>query len=59
MKYIGVDLGGTNIVVGLIKEDGTIIKTLNKPTLKEREGELIFDDIIGMCKLLILEYKLL
>ena len=45
MNYIGVDLGGTNIVVGLVDEDGKIIKSLNRPTNKERAVELIFDDI--------------
>ena len=58
MKYIGIDLGGTNIVAGLIDEDGTIIKSINKPTQKERSAELIFDDIIVMCKSLINEFKL-
>ena len=36
MNYIGVDLGGTNIVVGLIDEEGKIIKSLDRPTKKER-----------------------
>ena len=58
MKYIGVDLGGTNIVTGLIEEDGTIIKSLNKPTQNERKAELIFDDIFDMCSSLINEFKL-
>ena len=58
MKYIGIDLGGTNIVTGLIDEDGTIIKSLNRPTLRERDAELIFDDIVEMCKELIDEFKL-
>ncbi len=58
MKYIGVDLGGTNIVVGLVDEEGKIIKLLNQPTLKERGIEKIFDDIIDMCKELIEEYQL-
>lgn len=58
MKYIGIDLGGTNIVAGLIDENGSIIKSLNKPTQKERAAELIFDDILAMCKKLIEEFKL-
>lgn len=58
MKYIGVDLGGTNIVVGLIEEDGSILKSLNTPTQKERGIELIFDDIISMCNTLIKAFKL-
>jgi glucokinase len=58
MKYIGVDLGGTNIVVGLVDEEGNIIKSLNRPTLKERAIEAIFDDISEMCNMLIEEFKL-
>lgn len=58
MNYIGVDLGGTNIVVGLVDEDGKIIKSLNRPTNKERAVELIFDDIFDMCNELINEFKL-
>lgn len=58
MQYIGVDLGGTNIVVGLIDENGKIIKHYTKPTLPKRKTEEIFDDIINMCEKLINEYKL-
>jgi glucokinase len=53
MKYIGVDLGGTNIVVGVIDEGGNIVQTLTMPTKKERDAEAIFDDIIQMCQQLI------
>jgi glucokinase len=58
MKYIGVDLGGTNIVVGVIDQEGTILKTLTMPTKKERSAEEIFDDIVSMCKALIDLYQL-
>ncbi|WP_250278348.1 ROK family protein [[Clostridium] colinum] len=58
MKYIGVDLGGTNIVVGLIDIDGNIIKSYTRPTLSTRKTEEIFDDIIDMCQILIEEFKL-
>ena len=58
MNYIGVDLGGTNIVVGLVDEDGKIIKSISRPTVKERGVEPIFDDIFDMCNELINEFKL-
>ena len=58
MNYIGVDLGGTNIVVGLVDENGKIIKSLHRPTEKERGVEPIFDDIFDMCNELINEFKL-
>lgn len=58
MKYIGVDLGGTNIVVGLIDQEGKIIKSISRPTIKERGVEPIFDDIFDMCNEIINEFKL-
>ncbi len=58
MYYIGVDLGGTNCVVGLVDEDGKIVKYATKPTRKERAIEEIFDDIIESCKTLINDYQL-
>lgn len=58
MNYIGVDLGGTNIVVGLVDEFGKIIKSISRATVKERGVELIFDDIFNMCNELIYEFDL-
>jgi len=53
MNYIGVDLGGTNSVVGLVNEEGVIIDSIEMPTHKERGVESIFDDIIMMCQQII------
>ncbi|OON97791.1 MAG: glucokinase [Candidatus Epulonipiscioides saccharophilum] len=50
MYYIGVDLGGTNIVVGLVNEEGKILDFMTWDTKKERPVELIFDDIIKMTQ---------
>lgn len=58
MNYIGVDLGGTNIVVGLVDEEGKMIKSISRPTVKERGVEPIFDDIFDMCNELITEFDL-
>lgn len=58
MYYLGVDLGGTNIVVGLVNEEGKIVKNITKPTIPTRKIEEIFDDIINMCKELIKEFNL-
>lgn len=58
MYYLGVDLGGTNIVVGLLDESGKIIKSITKPTEATRKTELIFDDIIKLCKEIISEFNL-
>lgn len=44
MYYIGVDLGGTNIAVGIVNEDGKIVAKAETPTLPERHySELVRD----------------
>lgn len=58
MFYIGVDLGGTNIVVGLVDEKGHIVEKLQKPTYRERGIKRICDDIIWLCMQLIDNYSL-
>lgn len=45
MYYIGVDLGGTNIAVGLVDEDGRIVHKDSVPTLREREYPEIVKDM--------------
>ncbi|MBQ7573531.1 MAG: ROK family glucokinase [Clostridia bacterium] len=42
--YIGVDLGGTNIAVGIVDDNGNIIEKGSVKTLKERPtDEIVFD----------------
>ena len=36
MQYIGIDLGGTNIAVGVVDEKGAILTQTSTPTLPER-----------------------
>lgn len=55
MNYIGVDLGGTNISVGLVDEDGNVLKKLTLPTLIERGKNAVMRDIENLCKKLIAE----
>lgn len=50
MYYLGVDLGGTNIAVGLVTEDGKIIASDSTPTLAEREYPEIVADMAKVCK---------
>ncbi|MBQ6420628.1 MAG: ROK family protein [Clostridia bacterium] len=45
MYRIGVDLGGTNIVVGVINENNQIIAKASRRTNAPRAAEGIFDDI--------------
>ena len=45
MYYIGIDLGGTNIAVGLVNEDGKIVAKKSVPTRNERSSEEIIKDM--------------
>ena len=50
MYRIGVDLGGTNIAVGLVNEEYRIVRKGSVPTeAKTRSGEAIADDIVALC----------
>jgi len=50
---IGIDLGGTNIAVGLVSEDLKLVKKISIPTLAKREPELIVKDMAKACRDLI------
>ncbi len=52
MYKIGVDLGGTNIAVGLVRANGgyEIITKATTPTHANREASLIVDDIASLCR---------
>ncbi len=45
MYYIGIDLGGTNIAVGLVDGSGKIIHKDSIPTRREREYQEILKDM--------------
>ena len=56
MKYtIGVDLGGTNIAVGIVNENYEIVKKGSVPTLAQRGPEPIVHDMAELCKKLLAE----
>ncbi|MBR1810099.1 MAG: ROK family protein [Clostridia bacterium] len=50
MYRIGVDLGGTNIVTGVVDENYKIISKAETPTNMPRSAEEIFDDIARLCR---------
>ncbi len=50
MFRIGVDLGGTNIAVGLVNENHEIVKKATTPTFAKRAAEEIIEDIARLCK---------
>lgn len=45
MYYVGIDLGGTNIAIGLVDEEGRIIHKDSIPTLRDREYPEIIKDM--------------
>jgi len=45
--YLGIDLGGTNIAVGLVDETGKILAKGSTPTLADREYPEIVKDMIA------------
>ncbi len=47
---IGVDLGGTNIAIGLVDEDCRIVERISRPTHRDRGIEAICENIREMCK---------
>lgn len=53
MYILGIDLGGTNIAIGLCNENLEIIDKDSVPTRAEREGEEIVKDMAALCKTLL------
>ena len=59
MKYtIGVDLGGTNIAVGIVNENYEIVKKGSVPTLAQRGPEPFVHDMAELCKKLLAECEI-
>ncbi len=56
MYYIGVDLGGTNIAVGIVNENGEILRKGSVPTNAKRSADEIIKDMGELCKKLIVEH---
>ena len=55
MYYIGIDLGGTNIAVGIVDESFKIVKKGSTPALVNRDPELIIADMGKLCLELLAE----
>ena len=58
MYYIGVDLGGTNIAVGIVDKNKKIIAKGSVPTFASREGELIIKDMAALVEDLLKSNKI-
>lgn len=50
MYYAGIDLGGTNIAVGIVDENGNIIEQMSAPTGAERDYREIVKDMADIVK---------
>ncbi len=50
MYRIGIDLGGTNIVAGVVGDHYEIVSKAKTPTNTPRSADEIFDDIATVCK---------
>ena len=50
MYRIGIDLGGTNIVAGIVDKDFNIVAKLSVPTNANRSSKEITMDIASLCK---------
>ncbi|MCR8643345.1 ROK family glucokinase [Paenibacillus sp. N1-5-1-14] len=48
--YVGVDLGGTSIKVGLCDENGQLLHKYEGPTLSEEGAEAVLDRIADYCR---------
>lgn len=48
--YLGVDLGGTNIAVGLVDENCNIVQKESVPTGRTRSFEEIMKDMADLCR---------
>ena len=55
MYTIGIDLGGTNIAVGIVNENNEIIRKGSVPTGADREISYVIDDMAALCMKLIAE----
>ena len=55
MYTIGVDLGGTNIAIGIVNDKYEIVRKGSVPTKPERGADPIIADMAALCKKLIAE----
>ncbi len=58
MYYIGVDLGGTNIAIGIVNENFEIVKKGSTPTKPERGADAIVADMAALSRKLLEEMGL-
>ena len=55
MYRIGIDLGGTNIAIGIVNYEFKLVAQGSVPTLATRDAIAIVDDMATLCKKLLAE----
>ncbi|MCC8182850.1 MAG: ROK family protein [Clostridiales bacterium] len=51
MRYfIGIDIGGTNIAVGVVDEEKNMLKKLSVPAGADRKAEALIDDMVASVR---------
>ncbi len=55
-KFIGIDLGGTNIRAGIVTGDGEILHQTSMKTQASRSSDEVIADIIGLVKKVLVEH---
>ena len=50
IMYIGIDLGGTNIAVGLVDDQPKVVRQASRPTKSDRPYQEIIRDMAELCK---------
>lgn len=56
MYYIGVDLGGTNIAVGITDAEGKLLHKDSIPTGADRGPDEVVKDMAGLCKKVVADF---
>ncbi|MBW9152817.1 ROK family protein [Clostridium estertheticum] len=56
--YIGIDLGGTNIAIGIVDENGKVIHEESCATRSERKPQELIDDMIALVLKVLDEYHM-
>ncbi|WP_322923629.1 ROK family glucokinase [Paenibacillus campi] len=51
--YVGVDLGGTAIKVGICNHEGKLLHTYEGPTEKEKGTDVVIDNIVNYVRLIV------
>lgn len=49
-EYVGIDLGGTNVRVGIVSEEGIIVKQFSSPSFAQKGAEKVTEVILSLLE---------